>query len=655
MRRPLFALLLAASLAPGARADAAAAPEQARYLDLLDLHGTPTSATDRRFNLFFDAGAWHGYSLPARDEGTGFSGPFVHSLDGGHWAGRRFAAWGLESAAGKPIELAAQESHAAPGYLQRTHAGTGLSVRETLFFADAWHAVARIELSSSEARDLHLRVEGEAMGGAPRADGGDIVQTLGRRSFLATRLLGGRAVVAKAEGPRYRLEPEGMLHLEAGKPVTLYVEQTLVVDNARERPPLVNHAQAWQRNRARWAAYLAFADTAHLPGISDNDARRVTAKAIVTLLANWRAARGDIAHDGVIPSYSNPDFNGFWAWDSWKHAAALARFAPELAREQIRAMFERQRADGMVPDCIYLDAKDNNWRDTKPPLATWAVLSVYDATGDHAFLAEMYDKLVRYHRWWWASRDHDHDGLAEFGSTDGTRIAAAWESGMDNAVRFDGAKMLANGPGAWSLDQASVDLNAYLYREAADLARIADVLGKQEDHAAWLKEAQRTQTAVRTRMFDRARGYFFDSKLGDRSPVRVYGAEGWTPLWAGLADAGQAHAVSRVMLDPKKFATRMPFPTLAADDAHFSPVKGYWRGPVWLDQAYFGVEALRHYGYAQQADEMARRLVLQAHGLTAQAPFYENYDPLTGNGYQSPNLSWSAAAYVLMLTRPEQR
>jgi len=649
MRRSLFALLLAATLAPGLHAQ-----EQARYLDLLDLHGTPTSATDRRFNLFFDAGAWHGYSLPARDEGSGFSGPFVHSLDGGRWAGRRFAAWTLKNSAGKPLLLAAQESHAGPGYLQRTHAGAGLSVRETLFFADAWHAVARIELSSNEARELRLQVEGEAMGGAPRVDDGGIVQTLGKHSFLATRLFAGRAVTAKAEGPRYRLAPAGTLQLEAGKPVTLYVEQTLVVDNTAERPPLVKHAEAWQRNRARWQGYLAFADTAHLPGLSDDEARRVTAKAVVTLLANWRAARGDIHHDGVIPSYSNPDFNGFWAWDSWKHAAALARFAPELAREQIRAMFDRQRADGMVPDCVYLDAKENNWRDTKPPLATWAVLAVYDASGDRAFLEEMYPKLARYHRWWWQARDHDRDGLAEFGSTDGTRIAAAWESGMDNAVRFDGAAMLANGAGAWSLDQASVDLNAYLYREAVDLARIAEVLGKADEHAAWMKEAERIQAAVRTRMFDRERGYFFDMRLKDHSPVRVYGAEGWTPLWAGLADTAQARAVSAVMLDPKKFATRMPFPTLAADDAHFSPIKGYWRGPVWLDQAYFGVEALRRYGYAQQADEMARRLVVHAQGLTAQAPFYENYDPLTGNGYQSANFSWSAAAYVLLLT-PEHR
>ena len=61
--------------------------------------------------------------------------------------------------------------------------------------------------------------------------------------------------------------------------------------------------------------------------------------------------------------------------------------------------------------------------------------------------------------------DHDRDGLCEYGSTDGTLIAAAWESGMDNAIRFDSTKMLKNNDYAWSMDQESVDLNAYLYAE----------------------------------------------------------------------------------------------------------------------------------------------------------------------------------------------
>jgi putative isomerase len=34
---------------------------------------------------------------------------------------------------------------------------------------------------------------------------------------------------------------------------------------------------------------------------------------------------------------------------------------------------------------------------------------------------------------------------------------------------------------------------------------------------------------------------------------------------------------------------------------------------------------------------------------------YENYDPLTGRGYQSPNFSWAAASYLLLLRDGDRR
>ncbi len=196
-------------------------------------------------------------------------------------------------------------------------------------------------------------------------------------------------------------------------------------------------------------------------------------KAIVTLITNWRSASKDLLHDGVFPSVNYQGFYGVWSWDSWKQAVGLANIDPSIARDNIRCMFDYQDSAGMVPDCIYSDRSENNLRDTKPPLAAWGVYEVYKQAPDKAFLVEMYDKLVRYHRWWYANRDHNKNGLCEYGSTDGTRIAAAWESGMDNAVRFDSAVMLQNNAGAWSLNQESVDLNAYLYREKLYLADIA--------------------------------------------------------------------------------------------------------------------------------------------------------------------------------------
>jgi len=660
------AAIIASSFA-GARASAEPAGHRADaamdYLDVLDLHGSPQAPTDRSFNIFFDAGSWHGYSLPPAGEAeTGFSGPFVHSLANGQWVGARFAQLTLQGAAsGKGIALSEIASHAAPGYLVRRFSGPGLTVSQTLFYADSWHALVRIELTAKTSQDVDLSVGGRAMSPqeASLAKIGDAVtQTFSHsNSMLRTRLHadGVSAYRITLSGSDYRIALNRPLHLESNQTVTVFVEQTLLYDAQAETPPPVDYATAWAGNRARWAGYLKSVASSHLAGLPDATARRVSVKAILTLLGNWRAARGDLHHDGVIPSYSNPDFNGFWAWDSWKHAAALAWFAPELARDQMRAMFDYQRADGMVPDCIFLRKADNNWRDSKPPLAVWAALEIHRATGNKAFLAEMYDKLVRYHRWWFTARDHDHNGVAEYGSTDGTEIAAKWESGMDNGVRFDAISMRKNGDGAWSMDQESADLNAYLYREKLDLAQVAAILGRTRDHAQWLKEAATMKAAIQARMFDKAGGYFFDVKLGSGDPVRVYGSEGWTPLWAGVATSDQARSVVRTMLDPRKFATVMPFPTLAADDSRFSPIKGYWRGPVWLDQALFGIEALRRFGYRRQADVMARRLVLNAKGLAQQAPMYENYDPLTGQGYQSPNFSWSAASYLLLLQKSRDR
>lgn len=648
-------LLLAAMLAFASHA-AAASSHADPYADVLDLHGTPANAADRSFNVFFDAGAWHGYSLPAAgDAGSGFSGPFVHSLGAGRWVGRRMAKVELKDAAsGASIALREVASHSLPGCLERRFEGEGVRLRQVLYFADAQRALVRIELEASTARGLDVAVEGESMpapGDAVALRDGALLQTFaGSGETLLTRLhaMGGE-VQPRQERQGYRFASAAPLRLQPGQPLALVLEQSLLPEAGATVPRLVDEPALWRRNRARWEGYLQATAAAHVEGVDDATARRIAVKAVQTLIGNWRSARGDLRHDGVIPSYSADYFNGFWAWDSWKHAAALAWVAPDLARDQMRAMFDFQAANGMVADSVYLDAKENNWRNTKPPLAAWATLEIHRATGDAAFVAEMYDRLVRYHRWWFAERDHDRNGLAEFGATDGTRIAAAWESGMDNAVRFDEAKMLANGEGAWSLDQESVDLNAYLYREKRDLAELAGILGRTAERDAWRREAEAMRQRIGTRFFDAAAGWFFDVRLGTGERIAVFGSEGWTPLWAGLASEAQARAVIATMLDPKRFATPMPLPTLAADDARFSPIKGYWRGPLWLDQARFGVEALRRYGRVAEADALSARLLLAADGLAAQAPMYENYDPTTGKGYQARNFSWSAASYLWLL------
>ena len=374
----------------------------------------------------------------------------------------------------------------------------------------------------------------------------------------------------------------------------------------------------------------------------------LAAKCIFTLLNNRQGPAGGLKHEGVFPSIDG--FPGFWAWDSWKHAFALASIHPELAKNSIRAMFDYQDKHGMIADCIFIDTTENNWRDTKPPLAGWALLEIVCQTGDTSFVLEMLPDLIRYHRWWYKHRDHDQNGLCEYGSTDGTLQAAKWESGWDNAVRFDSARMIKNNPYAWSMSQESADLNAYLYVEKRCLAEMAKMTGDELLSRKMDQEAALLGKMIREMMWDEETGFFYDIELNSKQPIRVLEPNGWIPLWAGIASRHQASGIRHHMMNTEEFNTYFPFPTVAANEPRFSPEKGYWRGPVWLDHAYFAIHGLRNYGFINDADSLTLKLFHHGEGiLDPQAPIRENYHPLTGEGLNANYFSWSSVAILLMI------
>ena len=397
---------------------------------------------------------------------------------------------------------------------------------------------------------------------------------------------------------------------------------------------------------ARWAQ--ATGKSAIYEKSDTAETRALAAKCIFTLLNNRQGPGGGLKHEGVYPSYK--DFQGFWAWDSWKHAYALAGIAPELAKNSIRAMFDYQDSSGMIADCIFTDTSENNYRDTKPPLAAWAVAEIFRQTSDTSFVKEMFAKLLKYHRWWYLNRDHDRNGLCEYGSTDGSLQAARWESGWDNAVRFDSARMLQNNPLAWSMDQESADLNSYLYVEKKCLAELARVLGEPSLAGTLENEAERLGNIIRNMMWDEVSGFFYDIRLRGKKPILIAEPNGWLPLWAGIATKQQARRIRGHIMDEREFNTFVPFPTVAANQPGFNPEKGYWRGPVWLDQAYFAIRGLWDAGYRDDSVFLRNKLFQNCEGLmNPDVPIRENYHPLTGKGLNAENFSWSAAHILMIL------
>ncbi|MFJ4876844.1 MGH1-like glycoside hydrolase domain-containing protein [Streptomyces sp. NPDC088745] len=714
----LLAGAVAAPAAPAPPAAAGSPGPVAGYGDVLDRRGSPAAARpdesdghNNSVNVFADRGAWHAYALPEAGDTAaygGFTGPLYIAQEYPWWLSRAFSRLRLTES-GQPLDLAAGGAPrftSQPGRLLQSYdLGGGLRLEMELRFSSRRTALVRAEIRNTgrQTRTLGagwtgslLRPRAAPMKDAPRLRatrhgvGVDFAKVRETWEYLTDgterfEVVHREPVRTTVDGDAYRTEAVSPVVLRPGRGHSFDWTESYTftgAERAREaaavRSALARPDAAAASADARWRRYVDSVTR----GVTKED-RRVAVKSLETLVTNWRGAAGKLAHDGITPSISYKWFTGgLWAWDTWKQAVGTARFEPSLAQSQIRSMFDHQiRADsatrpqdaGMIPDCVFYNDPargGGNWneRNSKPPLAAWAVWEVYAKSGDRSFLRELYPKLVAYQEWWYRTRDHDGNGLAEYGATvdpgndspTARLLAAAWESGMDNAPRFDaalGAAVVAN-TGAdgkvvgYSVNQESVDLNAHLAADQGHLARIARELGRPGEARDWERRSRATHTAVRERMYDPATGWFHDKVLGgDRLlTARGRGIEGATPLWTGTASAGQARAVRAKLTDPAEFATKVPFPTVARSSPYFQPTR-YWRGPVWLDQAYFALGGLRSYGYGRDADRLTGQLLAQAAGLRGNGPIMENYDPVTGAALNSTNFSWSAAALLPMLPR----
>ena len=602
------------------------------FNNILDIAYTPDTLTRCR-GWFTDAGSWMGFTLPQKDHWVnGFCGPFSLDMNRRQWMAQSAVTVGYADQAN--VIFTPDSTCYFPGELYLSASSEEGKIIQRLNFLDASTALLRIH--SDAGKELSLTA----------SQWGKEIQVQTDQNTVIARHPSGEIVAltftpdvsVKGTDNNYQAKINGSEH-DTYVAISFYTgEKELSAGLQKAQLALSNPQEGLKANKERWEGYL----TKILRKDMKPEYDRIAVKAVVTLISNWRTHRGGLLHEGIVPSHAAYYFVGFWAWDTWRFSAALAKFDPELAKDNIRAMFDYQQPDGMIIDCIYTDPAENNARDSKPPLVSWAVDEIFTHTNDTAFISEMYPQLMAYYKWWYNKRDHNRNGMCEYGSTDGTLEAAAWESGMDNAIRFDDAKMLKNdgAEDAWSMDQESVDLNAYLALECKLLKKFAGILGVTFDGPDYSSQ-------VADYFFDKEKGFFFDRRLKDGSFIQEPGCEAYTPLWTEVATADQVKAMLPLLTDTAKFSTYIPFPTVAADNPKYNP-RGYWRGPIWLDQTYFAIRGLRNYGYNKMADEYTLQVFDRLQGLKEGAPIHENYGTHTGELLKAPHFSWSSS-HLLML------
>ncbi len=711
-----------------------------KFENILDRQGVPQKHiyykprkdTDKNgtnyLNGFVDMGAWHGYYNPkteSKDFYGGFTGPFYLAEEYAVNLSDSFEKIILKNTiTGEVYDLSQAKVNiiSLPGKLVQNYELNDFILNLELIFGTNRTSIIKTKILNKTNKDLKLDVEWKGKifdsfekwnskeskyeevkleNKLEKSDNG-VKVIFGEKRMIWDYLMGKEATFQVDHNEKTETEISGENYItRLSKPLVInkgreeslftthsytFTKSELEKEKIETKKILANPNYYFNENSATWNKYIK-----NTIGENTTEYDRVAIKAVETLIMNWRSKAGELKHDGITPSVSYKWFNGLWAWDSWKQAVATVKFNPELAKSNVRALFDyqitaedkvRPQDSGTIIDALFYNADverggdGGNWneRNSKPALSAWAVWEIYKETGDTAFLEEMYPKLQKYNEWWYTNRDHNKNGIAEYGgmvhrdnnSKEEIILAAAWESGMDNAIRFDVEGMGKDDVGVqvfenkdknnklvgYSINQESVDLNGFLYAEKIYLSNMAKELNLMEDSKKYEKESVKIKEFINNKMYDKETGFFYDLQFDKNGKEKLLvnrgkGPEGWIPLWANAADKDKAKTVVENMMSENKFNTLMPFPTASKDNLRYSATK-YWRGPVWLDQAYFGVIALSNYGYDKEANLMTKKLFDNAEGLKGDQPIRENYNPETGEGLHCTNFSWSASIYYLL-------
>ncbi len=628
--------------------------------NILNYTISPKSDFDKNGLMFSDQGAWFGFSFPdTLSSYGGFSGPFLLTEQNGIWSSSTLAQLQLKDVKWNSIETTSFSSH-----LEQIFKSPDIQLKQQLVYASGHSAIIKSVITNTGRTDLNLEFHWNNAALLAKelniSSYKNEVTIHSPNSKAIGHLIFPKATEIKYTDATYFTSPNAFI-LKSNESKELIITQSFIFpeyswEEEKKQLSNINFNQLLELRKSEKEQELKQLIENKKEAFKNTQYSEVLAKAHLTLQNNWRIPAGEIKHEGLFPSYHYKWFNGFWAWDSWKHAVGLSYYNTDLAKSQLKLMFELQQEDGFIVDCIFRDTliEKPNYRDTKPPLSAWAVSKIYKKDNDLEFVKELYPKLKKYHHWWYQKRDHDKDGLCEYGSTDGSLIAAKWESGMDNAIRFDDSKILKNEEGAFSLNQESVDLNAYLYAEKKFLVELALVLNKKNEAEKFIAEAKKLKHQIQEQFYNEKDGWFYDTNIEGTVFIKGEGSEGWTALWANAATQKQAEAVKINMMNPEKFFTKVPFQTMSADHPKFNPLKGYWRGPNWLDQAYFGVKGLQNYGFNEEAEKATIQIIEGAEGVLGKGKsIRENYHPITGEGLNAQNFSWSAAHIITLLLENE--
>ena len=340
-----------------------------------------------------------------------------------------------------------------------------------------------------------------------------------------------------------------------------------------------------------------------------------------------------------------------FCWDTYLVATFMSYEAPQLARLNFETVTAAIDELGHVPN--YYMAHGAASRDrSMPPLGAYLIWKTQQVAPDRTWLKQMYPKLVRWHRYWFANRDGNGNGLLSWGSNNvpyefpqlvpynnklqHTRQAAMYESGLDNSPLFDDVDFDEQ-TNCLKLDD--VALSSFYAMDCEALAAIATALDKPADATRFRREHAAIAARINEHLWDDQHGIYCNRHWDGRWSHR-WAPTSFFPLIAGVAPQDRAERLVREhLLCDEEFWGEWVIPSIARCDPAYHD-NDYWRGRIWGPFNFLVSEGLRRYRFDQEAAELAQKsLALFMANWRADGGVYENYNADTGQGSDV----WNAA------------
>ena len=340
------------------------------------------------------------------------------------------------------------------------------------------------------------------------------------------------------------------------------------------------------------------------------------------LWGNFVRAGGCLHYDAM---YMNKLAMGnIWSWDNCFGAMALAHSHPEKAFEQLKVIFDWQDSSGALPD--YVNDTFVSFSCVKPPIYGFTVEKLREENDFFRrpeIVKYLYYKISKLTNFWLHRRIDGQLGLpCYFHGND---------SGWDNASVFHAG-----------VPVCSPDLGAYLVQQMDMLADLAGELNMKEDKYAWKLRADNLFSAMMSRLYTEDA---FVSRLCPDGKIdpNAKSLLNLLPvvIWYRLPEKILERLVSVL---ENEFEQNFGLSTESTGSVYYKK-GGYWLGPVWAPVSYIFISSLRKAGYHQMAQRLAGKFL----NLVYISGMAENFDPVSGEGYDDNAFAWTASVYLLLL------